>query len=190
LPEAILTLPNRIYDDGFKMKRRLSIIVSLVLVVSLLGMAGCSTPPAAQSDFNLIFRYGVGAKNELNTFEGTYTRDMISDPSITVPLSLAEEEQDRIYKKMVEINFFDYPEKFSLTVAPGESVGMVTPYMTYYFRVEYDSRIKEVRWEDEIININENEKADKLRELIKLITDIIEAKEEYQRLPEPTSGYM
>ena len=172
------------------MKKSRLTIASLALLIAVLGMAGCSTPPAAQSDFNLIFRYGVGAKNELNTFEGTYTRDMISDPSITVPLSLTEEEQDRIYKKMVEIDFFDYPEKFSLTVAPGESVGMVTPYMSYYFRVEYDSRIKEVRWEDEIININENEKADKLRGLIKLITDIIESREEYKQLPEPTSGYM
>ncbi len=26
------------------------------------------------STFNLIFKYGVGAKNELNTFDGTYTR--------------------------------------------------------------------------------------------------------------------
>ena len=121
-------------------------IVSLVLMAALLGTVGCvtDTPPAVKPpDFNLIFRYGVGAKNELNTFEGTYTRDMISDPSITVPLSLTEEEQDRIYKKMVEIDFFDYPEKFSLTVTPGGSVGMVTPYMSYYFRVEYDSRIKE-----------------------------------------------
>ncbi|OPX85542.1 MAG: hypothetical protein A4E53_03536 [Pelotomaculum sp. PtaB.Bin104] len=32
-----------------------------------------------QANFNLIFKYGVGAKNILNTFEGTYTKDMIPD---------------------------------------------------------------------------------------------------------------
>ena len=164
-------------------------ILSLVLVVTFLGLVGCvaSTPP----DVNLIFRYGVGAKNELNTFEGTYTKDMVSDPSITVPLSLTEEELDRIYRKMVEIDFFEYPEEFFVDVASGELAGMVTPYSSYYFKVEYGSSIKELRWEDEITEItNEDDKANKLRELIKLITDIIEAKEEYQRLPEPTSGYM
>ena len=172
------------------MKKSRLTIASLALLIAVSGMASCSAPPPVQSDFSVIFQYGVGAKNELNTFEGTYTKDMVSEPSITVPLSLTEEELSRIYQKMVEIDFFDYPEEFSLTVAPGESVGLVTPHMSYNFRVEYDSGIKEVWWDAEIININENEKADKLRELIKLITDIIEAKEEYQRLPEPTSGYM
>ena len=160
----------------------------MALVVAVLGMVGCSPSPSAQSDFNLIFKYGVGAKNELNTFEGTYTRDMISDPSITVPLSLTEEEQDRIYKKMVEIDFFDYPEEFSVSITAGERVGIVTPHSSYYFEVEYDSKIKTLWWEDNIIN--EDEKADKLRELIQLIKDIIESKDEYQKLPEPKSGYM
>ncbi|MFC1991901.1 hypothetical protein ACFLVC_04190 [Chloroflexota bacterium] len=162
--------------------------VIIVLVVVVLGMVACSVPPLAQSDFNLIFRYGVGAKNELNTFEGTYTKDMFGDPSITVPLSLTDEELDIIYRKMVEINFFDYPEEFSVTAAPGEAVGIVTPYSSYYFKVEDDSGIKELRWEDKITN--EDNEADRLRELIKLITDIIESKEEYQKLPEPTGGYM
>ena len=173
-----------------KMEKSRLTIASLALLIAVSGMASCSAPPPVQSDFSLIFQYGVGAKNELNTFEGTYTRDMVMDPSITVNLSLTEEELDRIYQKMVEIDFFDYPDRFSVSVLPSESVGMVTPYSSYYFKVEYDSGIKEVWWDAEIINIHENEKADRLRGLIKLITDIIEAKEEYQRLPEPTSGYM
>ncbi|MEE8413110.1 MAG: hypothetical protein V3R96_01030 [Dehalococcoidales bacterium] len=171
------------------MKKGWIFTVSIVLVVAVLGMVACSVPPA-QSDFNLIFRYGVGAKNELNTFEGTYTRDMIGDPSVTVDLSLTEEELDKIHQKMVEIAFFDYPEEYSVNVAPGEPAGIIIPYSSYYFKIEDDSGIKELWWEAKIININENEKADRLRELIKLIWDIIESKEEYQKLPEPTGGYM
>ena len=69
-----------------------AIIVSIVLVVALLGTVGCVAPTPGDSSFNLIFRYGVGARNELNTFEGMYTKDMIMDPSITVNLTLSEEE--------------------------------------------------------------------------------------------------
>ncbi len=163
-------------------------VANLALVAALLGTVGCFTPPPSPSNFNLILKYGVGARNELNTFNGTYTKDMVSDPSITVNLSLSKEELDRIYQKMVEIDFFDYPDKFSITPSPGESYGIVTPYYSYYFKVEYNSEIKELWWEDEITN--KDEKADKLRELIKLIWDIIESKEEYKKLPEPTSGYM
>ena len=165
-------------------------IASLALVVALLGTVGCvadTAPDVKPPDFNLIFKYGVGAKNELNTFEGTYTKDMIMDPSVTVELSLTEEEVDRFYQKMLDIEFFDYPDEFSVSVAPGSLTKIVTPYSSYYFKLEYNSSIKELRWEDEIKN--RNEEADKLRELIRLIRDIIESKEEYQELPEPTSGY-
>lgn len=164
------------------------IIARLALVATLLGLMGCGNPTPGESNFNLIFKYGVGARNELNTFKGTYTKDMVSDPSITVNIYLSEEELHKIYQKMIEIDFFDYPDRFSVSVPPGASVGIVTPYGSYYFKVEYDSEIKELWWEDEIIN--EDEKANKLRELIQLVRDIIESKEEYQKLPEPSSGYM
>ncbi|MFC2015244.1 hypothetical protein ACFLUP_04565 [Chloroflexota bacterium] len=160
----------------------------LALVIGVSIMAACSPSPPAKSDFNLLFRYGVGANNDLNTFSGTYTKDMINAPSITVPLLLTDEELDRIYQKMIEIDFFDYPEEFSVSLPPGGLVGMITPHSSYYFRVENNSVIKELRWEDKITN--ENNEADNLRELIKLIRDIIESKEEYQKLPEPTGGYM
>lgn len=171
------------------MKKGWLILASLALVVAALsGMVGCDNQTPAESNFNLIFKYGVNAMNELDTFQGTYTKDMVADPSITVPLSLSEEELDRIYQKMVEIDFFNYPDKFSVYVPPGEPVGIVTPYASYYFKVEYNSQVKELWWEDEIIN--ENEKADRLRELIKLIRDIVESKEEYKELPPPSSAYL
>ena len=170
------------------MRKRWSILLGLALAAALLGTAGCSIPLTNPSNFNLIFKYGVGAKNELNTFEGTYTKDMIMDPSITVKLPLSQEELDRIYQKMVEIDFFSYPDKFFVSVPPGEVVGMVTPHLSYYFKVEYDSKTKELWWEDEIIK--EDEKAEKLRELIKFIRDIIESKEEYKKLPPMRWGYL
>jgi len=170
------------------MDKKWLLIAGLALIVAVIGLAGCATPPAEVSSFNLIFKYGVMAKNELNTFEGIYTKDMVMDPSITINLSLTEAELDRVYQKMVEIDFFDYPDEFSVPVEEGGLVTMVTPYSSYYFKVEYDSTVKELRWEDEIMN--PNDKAKRLRELIQLIRDIIELKEEYKELPSPTSGYM
>ena len=164
------------------------IAVSLALVVALLGMVGCNSGTTGESSFNLIFKYGVMARNEVDTFQGTYTKDMIIDPSITVKLSLSEEEMDRIYQKMVEIDFFDYPDRFSVPIPSDGPIGIVTPYSSYYFKVEYNSQVKELWWDDEITN--PDEKADRLRELIELIRDIVESKEEYKKLPEPRSGYL
>ena len=166
------------------MKKFVFVIISTCLLLVLIGCNN-PTPP---SDFNLVFKYGVGAKNILDTFNGTFTRDMVSEPSITVELSLSDKELDNIYHKMVEINFFDYPDNFSIAPSSGERYGIRTPYYSYYFKIQYDSKVKELRWEDSIVY--EDIQADKLRELIQLIWDIIEAKDEYKALPEPKSGYM
>ena len=170
------------------MKKGAILIGLLTLVLSFAVTTGCNGQETEESDFNLEFKYGVMARNILDTFEGTYTKDMVTDPSITVELTITEEEKDLIYQKMVEVDFFSYPDEFSVDIPPGENIGIVTPYSSYYFKVEYDSQIKELRWEDEITN--PDEKADRLRELILLIRNIIESKEEYKTLPEPTSGYL
>jgi hypothetical protein len=160
----------------------------LALVLPLAGTVGCDEAEPETAGFNLEFKYGVTAGNILDTFEGTYTKDMITDPPITVELSLSDEEKETIYQKMVEIDFFGYPDEFSVEVPPGEMIGMVTPYNSYYFKVEYDSQVKELRWDDEITN--PGERADRLRELIAVIRNIIESKEEYKSLPDPTSAYL
>ena len=168
------------------MKKGRTVLTALVLVASVSVMVGCATSPPAQTDFNLIFRYGVvPPKNELNTFNGTYRKDMVADPSITIDLSLSQEELDRIRQKMVEVGFFDYTEPLfpeSIGVAPA------IPAMGYYFKVEYGSKGNELQWTPKYTD--NKGRADKLRELIKLITDIIESKEEYKKLPEPTSAYL
>ena len=164
------------------MKKFVFLMISTCLLLVLIG---CNPTPS--SDFNLVFKYGVGAKNILDTFDGTFTRDMVSEPSITVELSLSEKELGDIYHKMAEINFVDYPDNFSVAPSSSEVYGIQTPYHSYYFKIQYNSKIKELWWEDRIVY--EDRQADKLRELIRLIWDIVESKEEYKQLPEPTSGY-
>lgn len=179
---------------------RVAIIIlgMATVVVVVLAVVGCGrlvleqptvapTTPGG-SNLNLIFKYGVGAKNELNTFQGTYTKDMVMDPATTVNLSLSNDELARIYQKMVGIDFFGYPDNFSVSVPSGEATCAVTPHSSYYFKAQYDSKVKELWWDDNICN--EDEKAEKLRELINLIIGIIESKEEYKKLPSPRGGYL
>lgn len=145
-----------------------------------------------KSNFNFIFKYGVNARNMLNTFEKTYRKDMIVDPFITIELSLYNEELDSIYQKMIEIDFFNYPDTFSIYL-PGKGYYIHTPYYSYYFKVECDSIIKELWWEDKFNYYDKNskdEKSDKLKDLIKYIINIIESKREYKALPKPRGGYL
>jgi hypothetical protein len=62
-------------------------------------------PIGRPTNFNLVFKYGVGAKNELNTFDQTFTKDMVMDPSVTVKMKLSDNELNSIYQKINNLNF-------------------------------------------------------------------------------------
>ena len=181
-------------------------IIILVLVVSVIGVScggtgtpadsesqidvvkhGCewseTLPESRPSDYNILFKYGYSKamRNELNTFNGTYTKDMGKDSPITIDFSLSDEDMDRIYQKMVEIDFFCYPEKFVIPIPDGEVVSATSTYLQYYFRVECDKKVKIVQWKDYILKKNED--AGQLRRLIRLIRNIVESKEECRDLP-------
>jgi len=141
----------------------------------------CVSP--STEGFGMVFRYGVGAKSELDTFKGTYTRDMVIDPPITVSLSLSKEELARICQEMVRIGFFDYPREF-----PPNPERSVIPCVKYYMRVEYGSKIKDITWDQNSLLKGNIEIG--LGELVGLITNIIESKEEYRGLPTPRGAYL
>jgi hypothetical protein len=152
-----------------------------------------------QTDFSLLFRYGAGWTmedganfsgnyNELDTSNGTYTKDMVSAAPITINLSLTQEELDSIYNKMMEIDFFNYPDTFYVAVPFSATTTFVTPSQRYYFRVTNGSQVKELFWNDKILN--QDSQASRLRNLIQLIKNIIASKDDYKTLPPASGGYL
>ncbi|GAA0342200.1 hypothetical protein GCM10008931_36980 [Oceanobacillus oncorhynchi subsp. oncorhynchi] len=47
-------------------------------------------------DFDFSIQFGVGKNNEINTFEGTVTKDLIENGTATAEISLTEEEMNQI----------------------------------------------------------------------------------------------
>ena len=166
------------------------LVVLIIFGVVLFGVKQLEETPKinVKSNFNFIFKYGVGtnpygALNELNIFEGIYIRDMVVDPPITVKLVLTQEELEEIYQKMVNIDFFNYPRRF-----PKDPNIGVSPCVRTYFKVSYNFTIKKVEWTDE--SYFEGDTRQNIDELLILIRDILESKEEYQNLPEPQAFYL
>ena len=100
-------------------KPHLFTVLMLVFVLTVSGSVfivsyNHYTAPSIHNNFNFVFRWGiedvmidVGKYNELNTFNNTFTKDMVLDPMITINFSLTRTEMDNIYLKLVEISFFD-----------------------------------------------------------------------------------
>ncbi len=166
---------------GYLMKYSL-----LILSIALLQLS-CSdhgTGPAAR-DVDLILKYGVAARNELNTFNDTFTKDLILDGTITTRLVLAPADFDSIEAHLLAIGLFDYPDTF--VVPTGDTVVSITPYESYFLKLRRGSQWKQVYWEDSIIS--SDLQAAELREALTYIRKLVESKPEYKQLPRARGGY-
>lgn len=135
--------------------------------------------PKNPSDFNFIFKYGVMAKNELNTFNQTFTKDMIVDAPITIELKLTDDEMESVYDKIRSSNLFS---------AAGAKINeniMVTPCDNYYLMIQTGDIQRELLWND-----CHGEIKDQRKKFTDYIKQIIFSKEEYKKLPEPQGGYI
>lgn len=163
-------------------KTELTFLVLLLIIFTACSLNE-SLPEKKPSDFGFILNYGVGAKNQLDTLNGTYTKDMIVEPEITTILKLSDEDLNRIYSDMRSIDILSYPNTFTF-----KSNMEQTPFITYSIKIKYDGNEKNIYWADK--NGDESEKAVQLRELFNKIRKILSEKAEYKKLPEPKGGYL
>ena len=106
-------------------------------------------PVTKPKDFNFVFNYGINAKNQLDTLKGQYTKDMVSDPSVTTDLILSDEELNKIYLEMRKINTLNYSEHFN----PKSNMRQ-TPFQTYSIKIVIDGKEKIIDWKDESVSEN------------------------------------
>lgn len=135
---------------------------------------------SSKNPINIDFKFGVTARNLLNTFDGTFTKDLIADGTITTRLILSQQELTQIKTKLIDMDFFDYPEVF-------QSKGSITPRTDYFLKIQFGSEIKEVSWHSDS-DLDSKTNAD-LYQLYHLLYDMIVQKLEYRLLPATSGGY-
>jgi len=162
-------------------------LVVFATFLALLGGCGSNQMPIEKpKDFAFVLKYGIGAKNVLDTKDGTFTKDLIIAGAKNAPLKLSDEELTTIYNEMQKIKIMNYPEYFKPDRLPIQR--WVTPHPTYELTIEYNGKEKRIFWDDE--SLSEESESNKLRNVINLVKTIIENKEEYKKFPEPQGGYM
>jgi hypothetical protein len=174
-------------------------LLTIAAVLALLTGPGCSadgetrtspSPTASLALKGLVFAYGIGARNVLDTRNGTFTKDMILASPMTVPLQLTPGEMARVAQELERIDFFSYPREYETPVDPSQESREAPAglHHSYRFAVTTERGTKVVVWQDKILN--DDERAAGLRALAHLIEDMIIAKPEYLRLPPPQGGYV
>ncbi len=166
------------------MKTKTIVAVLLIaLVFAVYTWINTATPRA--NNFALVFQYtpcGPTPMYILDTASGTLVYTPIGETtSTTISLHLTPDELESIYQKATGIGFWNYPSKF---VVPFWQVrGYVTPAASYEIRMTNGMMRKSISWTDDARTRSNYTKADKLRELTRLIYKIIESHPEVQQLP-------
>jgi hypothetical protein len=157
------------------------------------GATGQSLPPEqSRADFAFVAAYGVMARNVVDTFVGTFTKDLVSAGQVTTELRLSEDEMQNLYEDLVEMQakwqLFTTP--FSINPDPdntGTSM-RVTPSHTYRLEWQFgEFRSVPIIWDDN--SSSSDPKAVALRDWFSKLRRMIEAKPEYQALPPAKGGY-
>ena len=139
-------------------------------------------PDTRPADFNFVLNYGVLAKNQIDTYQGTYTKDLILDGTATTALALSDQEMAEIYAKMRAIDIMSYPDVFK----PASDIHMM-PFQSYSLTITANGANKSITWDDE--SNSNSPQATRLRELFTRIHEIVITKDAYKNLPEASGGY-
>jgi len=127
--------------------------------------------------------YKYNFKDELNTFQNYYQKDLVIDGVIRTEFWLTKEEQNIILEKANEINFFSLPDSI-INRAPVE----IYPNPLQYLRIRRGEREKIIVW-NYMLPAYQLPGYRKLIELADLIRITVESKPEYKRLPQRNGGY-
>ncbi len=131
------------------------------------------------------FKYDF--RNELNTFENTYQKDLILDGIIKVPFWLTAEEQNKILNKANEVDYFSMPDTFQYSSDDSTVVAIDPNPGEQILRIKFEEKDKTTIW---IFYISENDpQLNALIELRKFIISTLESKPEYKILPPARGGY-
>lgn len=141
-------------------------------------------PKDMPSTFNFMVRFGIGTvnKNEINTFQGTVTKDLIENGTASAKIKFTKEELSSIYLKMRDINIMAI-QNLSPAVSGCERV----PFSEDMWEISINGETNTFTWTDKHCNLTEE--AEQVLELRKFIQDIVEEKPEYIKLPEAEGGY-
>ena len=170
--------------------------ITTVFLVAFV-LASCA-PPAkvvptktailmADNFFFVFLDYSCGPVpvNILDTKSATLVHTPLEGTdSVTISLSLTDDELVSIYEKAISIGFFDYPSTF---VIPDDQVlGYMAPALSYQLSMTNGEITNSVSWTDDTMTKPTYTKADELRDLIQLIEETIRSHPEYKQLPGPS----
>jgi hypothetical protein len=157
----------------------------LVFLTGVLVSSCSIVSPSSNTDHDAQFIqifYHSGLLDELDTFHGTYQKDLIPGAARTT-MWLTSREQEMILDKVERFGFFSFPD--TIHRPPNQAVS--PDFGPQVIRMKYKDQDKTIVW---YYPISSKSKFKYYIEGIQeLLNDIIVSKPEYKALPPAKGGY-
>ena len=157
------------------------------LILFGLLISSCQDSPVEPDPQFVQIYLKYGFRNELNTFENTYQKDLVLDGTIKVNFWLTEDEQNKILEQANSVNYFAMRDTFKY-LSPDSLIVIISPDPgEQILRINYQSKDKTTVWS--YPTPENDEEFNDLLELRQFIITIIESKPAYKLLPPASGGY-
>ena len=150
------------------------------------SIAAAAKLPAAQpADFGFVASYGAYGKDRLDTFAGTFTKDIISQtkPNPTATLRLAADQMAALYQDLRAMEFQDFPDFLD----PGNTAVTASTPTSYRLDIRADGVTKTVQFVHG--DLPETEQAKAYVAWFEKLRGMIEGTPEYKQMPPLEGGY-
>lgn len=146
---------------------------------------GCDFGEPGNSDPQYVkIHLQSGFRDVVDTFNGTLTKDLVLDGTVSIRFFLTEAEQEQVLTVLTDEGYFTLPDTVHST--PGV---MIDPDPSPDFlRVQANSLDKTVVWNYPLEPSDEHGQA--VVRIVMAIREIVEARSEYKQLPPARGGYL
>lgn len=159
--------------------------VEVIALLSLVIFPACDLGEGPEYDPQLLrVQLNYGFRNVVNTFDGTLTKDLVMDGSVTVPFWFTTEEQQQIATSLERAGFFDLPD--TIHQIPGVSVNPNPGPLKLRVATDRGEKVVVLYYPPEQTNGHWKT----VEELALVIWTIVEATPAYQQLPPARGAYL
>ena len=151
-------------------------------------------PSEMPNDFSFSIDFGTYGKCNIDTYNNTLTKDLVSAGSETIDFIIPEEVMKEIYEAFIEYRIFELPDDINATVdkIDGASYKMQTPSEKYSILYTCNNEVRTVVCEDGgpwLAETGPPESRNRLVAFVGFVTEYIYNTTDYQNMPPIEGGY-
>ena len=167
----------------------------LFAVCMLVGLAYRNASIEMPDNFGFSIDFGTYGKNNIDTYNNTFTKDLISAGTKTIHFTIPADKMREIFEAFIEHRIYELPNDINAEVelVIGERYTSWEPSERYSLTYTFNNETRTIVCEDGgpwYADSGPPDSRDRLVAFVAFISEYILNTNEYRRMPHAVGGYM